>query len=49
MQLTVFKFLRLWFELISGALTIGVLSFLIITSQTLKAARTNPAQVLKNE
>ncbi len=38
-----------WIELISGAAGIGLLAFIMIGSQTWKAARTNPAEVLKNE
>jgi putative ABC transport system permease protein len=38
-----------WIELVSGALIVMVLAFLMIGSQTLKVARTNPAAVLKNE
>lgn len=38
-----------WLDLFIGALAIGFLAFLMIGSQTLKAARSNPAQVLKSE
>jgi putative ABC transport system permease protein len=37
------------FEMIAGALVVIAIAFFMITSQTLKAARTNPAEVLKNE
>ncbi|HEY5825277.1 MAG TPA: ABC transporter permease [Cyclobacteriaceae bacterium] len=36
-------------ELFIGALGIGMLAFIMIGSQTLKAARSNPAEVLKSE
>jgi len=38
-----------WQELISGVLIVMGLAFLMVGSQTLKVARTNPAAVLKNE
>ncbi len=38
-----------WTELLSGAFFIGLLALLMIGSQTLKAARSNPAKVLKSE
>lgn len=37
------------FEMITGALAVIALAFIMIASQTLKIARTNPAEVLKNE
>ncbi len=36
-------------ELFSGVLIVMILAFLMIGSQTLKVARSNPAEVLKNE
>jgi putative ABC transport system permease protein len=36
-------------ELFAGLSTVLVIAFIMIGSQTLKAARTNPAEVLKNE
>jgi putative ABC transport system permease protein len=36
-------------ELVAGAAIVMVIAFVMIGSQTLKAARTNPATVLKNE
>ena len=36
-------------ELFSGFVIVGAIAFLMIGSQTLKVARTNPAEVLKNE
>ena len=38
-----------WAELLTGAIAIGLLSFLIVSSHALKAARSNPAKVLKSE
>jgi ABC-type antimicrobial peptide transport system permease subunit len=38
-----------WSELLTGTLAVMLLAFLMIGSQTLKVARTNPAEVLKNE
>jgi putative ABC transport system permease protein len=38
-----------WFELISGTLAIVIMAFIMIMLQTLRAARINPAEVLKNE
>jgi ABC-type antimicrobial peptide transport system permease subunit len=38
-----------WMEMLTGAAAVIALAFLMIGSQTLKVARTNPAQVLKNE
>jgi hypothetical protein len=38
-----------WMEMLTGAAAVMALAFLMIGSQTLKVARTNPAQVLKNE
>ena len=38
-----------WSELLTGALAVMLIAFLMIGSQTLKVARTNPAEVLKNE
>jgi len=38
-----------WMELLAGAIAIGLLAFMMIGSQTLKAARSNPAEVLKSE
>ena len=38
-----------WMELFTGAIAIGLLAFIMIGSQTLKAARSNPAEVLKSE
>ncbi len=40
--------LGVW-EMIAGALVVIALAFIMITSQTIKAARTNPAEVLKSE
>ena len=37
------------FDLLSGAFAVLVIAFVLIGSQTLKASRTNPAQVLKSE
>lgn len=37
------------FDLIAGAIVVMVIAFLMIGLQTLKVARTNPAEVLKNE
>ena len=36
-------------EFLSGFLAVGAIAFLMIGSQTFKVARTNPAEVLKNE
>lgn len=36
-------------ELLAGVLAVMIIAFLMIGAQTLKMARTNPAQVLKNE
>jgi putative ABC transport system permease protein len=36
-------------ELFLGVIIVMIIAFIMISSQTLKAARTNPAQVLKNE
>jgi len=36
-------------ELLAGLLVVLLIAFLMIGSQTLKAARSNPAEVLKNE
>src|SRR5262249_22226032 len=36
-------------DLLVGALAVMAIAFMMIGSQTLKAARTNPAHVLKNE
>jgi ABC-type antimicrobial peptide transport system permease subunit len=38
-----------WYELMVGVLTVVATAFVMIGSHTLKAARTNPAEVLKNE
>jgi len=38
-----------WGELIMGVGVVMTLAFLMIGSQTLKVARSNPAEVLKNE
>jgi len=38
-----------WNELISAVMLVMAVSFLMIGTQTLKVARSNPAQVLKNE
>jgi putative ABC transport system permease protein len=38
-----------WFELLGGALFVLALALLAIGAQTLKAARTNPAQILRSE
>jgi putative ABC transport system permease protein len=38
-----------WNELISGVMVVMAVAFLMIGTQTLKAARSNPANVLKNE
>jgi putative ABC transport system permease protein len=38
-----------WNELISGVMVVMGVAFLMIGTQTLKAARSNPAEVLKNE
>jgi ABC-type lipoprotein release transport system permease subunit len=38
-----------WMELLAGSLAVMALAFLMIGSQTLKVARTNPAEVLRNE
>jgi hypothetical protein len=36
-------------ELFVGLLAVLLIAFFMIGSQTMKAARTNPAEVLKNE
>ena len=36
-------------ELLSGVLIVITIAFIMLGSQTLKVARTNPAEVLKNE
>src|SRR5690349_24151721 len=36
-------------ELFAGLLTVSLIAFMMIGSQTLKAARSNPAEVLKSE
>lgn len=38
-----------WSELIAGVICVMAISFLMIGTHTLKVARTNPAEVLKNE
>ena len=38
-----------WLELLTGTLLVGFIAFSIISSQALKASRTNPAKVLKLE
>ena len=38
-----------WGELIAGVIIVMAVSFLLIGTHTLKVARTNPAEVLKNE
>jgi putative ABC transport system permease protein len=38
-----------WMELLAGAIGIGLLALFMIGSQTWKAARSNPARVLKSE
>jgi len=37
------------FEMLLGVLAILILALIMIGSQTLKAAKSNPAEVLKNE
>jgi putative ABC transport system permease protein len=38
-----------WIELFAGALGIGLLALFMVGSQTWKAAKSNPAEVLKSE
>jgi ABC-type antimicrobial peptide transport system permease subunit len=38
-----------WIDLLAGAFGIGMIALLMIASQTWKAARSNPAEILKSE